>query len=163
MGSISGSLLFRQRIHRYKLSLHGRWVIRGTSNNKLFGSMCLLVLNYSYNMAYNSDNTANMEEMTFNRDVSPVWAQLLHKGVQNRAGIKNTLSQVGDNPALIPGAIFGKTFLDRVIDPTLTKLLPDSVRADVLKNKINFSPNRNLNMGFKLDKKNPLLTLDWRF
>ena len=30
MGSISGSLLFRQRIHRYKLSLHGRWVIRGT-------------------------------------------------------------------------------------------------------------------------------------
>ena len=125
--------------------------------------MYVLVLNYSYNMAYNTEDNTESIEIPFNRDVSPVWTQLLYKGVQNRGKLKSAMSDIRDNPALVPGAIFGKSFLDRIIDPTLKKLLPDSVRADVLKNKLTYSPNKKLDMGFKLDKKSPLLTIDWRF
>ena len=125
--------------------------------------MCLLLLNYGYIMAYNTETTSNPLEMPFNKDVSPAWAQLLYKGAKNPGKFKNTLSDIGDNPALIPGAFIGRSLLDRFINPNLHKLLPDSVRADVLRNKINFSPTRKLDMGFKMDKKNPLLTLDWRF
>ena len=114
-------------------------------------------------MAYKEQNTADSVRITYDRGVSPVWARLLHKGVENRGKLKSTLTKVGESPELIPAAFLGKSLLDRFIDPTLTKLLPDSVKADVLRNKITFSPGKKTQLGFKLDKKNPLLSVNMKF
>ena len=55
MGIIAVVFLLDKEIHSYKLSIRRRWaasVTRGTSNKKLLGSMCLLVLNYSCIVVY---------------------------------------------------------------------------------------------------------------
>lgn len=114
-------------------------------------------------MAYKEQNTADSVRITYDRGVSPVWARLLHKGVGNRAKLKSTLTKVGENPELIPVAFLGKSLLDRFIDPALTKLLPDSVKADVLKNRITYSPSKKMDLGFKLSKTNPLLSVNMKF
>jgi len=125
--------------------------------------MCLLLLNYGYIMAYNTETTSTPLQMSFNKDVSPVWAQLLYKGAKNPGKLKSTLSDVRENPSLLPGAFVGKSLLDKFINPTLDKLLPDSVKTDVLRNKITFSPTKKLDMGLTLEKKSPLLNINWKF
>ena len=73
-------------------------------------------------MAYKKQNTADSVRITYDKGVSPVWARLLHKGVENRGKLKSTL-----------------------------------------RNKITFSPGKKTQLGFKLDKKNPLLSVNMKF
>lgn len=114
-------------------------------------------------MAYKEQNTADSVRITYDRGVSPVWARLLHKGVENRGKLKSALTKVGESPELLPAAFLGKSLLDRVIDPTLNRLLPDSVKADILRNKITYSPSKRMDLGFKLSKTNPLLSVNMKF
>ena len=106
-----------------------------------------------------SVETKNTIQSDFNRDVSPVWAELLYKGVSKRDKFADICSKVKSEPSLLLKGYFGNSLLDKHINPFLKKMLPDSVKLDVLKQNIKFSPNRKLDMTFG-DKK---FGLNWRF
>lgn len=101
----------------------------------------------------------NFTQSSFDRNVSPVWAQLLYKGMSKRDKLSDVSKQVKGDPSLLLKGYFGKSLLDKHINPFLKKVLPDSVKLDVLKQNIKFSPSKRLDMTFG-DKK---FGLNWRF
>ena len=95
--------------------------------------------------------------------VSPVWANLLYKGVKNRDKLQEKMDIVKDDPTLLFKGLLGKSLLDKFIDPGLAKLLPDSIKLDVLKHKLHINPTKKLHL--ELGKKNKTFNLgiDYKF
>ena len=110
-----------------------------------------------------SVNTYNNPNIDFDRGVSPVWAELLYKGVGSRDKIKEGLRTVREDKDLLWQGILGKSLLDRFIDPGLKKLLPDSTKLDVLKQEFKYSPTKKLDLTLGKRGKTSKLGFNWRF
>ena len=105
----------------------------------------------------------NKGNFSFDRGVSPVWAQLLYKGVQDRDKVKEGINTIKGDKDLLWQGILGKSLLDRVIDPGLKRLLPDSTKLDVLKQEFKYSPTRKLDLSLGKRGKTTNFGLNWRF
>lgn len=101
----------------------------------------------------------NLLQSDFDRGVSPAWAQLLYKGVGKRNKLSDASRAIKSDPSLLLKGYFGKSLLDKHVNPFLEKVLPDSVKLDVLKQKLKFSPSRKLDMTLGKRK----FGLNWRF
>ncbi len=110
-------------------------------------------------MAYNKQNITNKESLSFGKAVSPVWAEMLFKGVQKRDKLKKQVKSLEEDPSMLFKGLLGKSLLDKHINPFFADLLPDSTKLDVLKKQIKFNPHKRFGMTVG-DKK---LGLDWRF
>ena len=110
-----------------------------------------------------SQNTNNTKFPSFDRGVSPVWAQLLYKGVGSRDKIKEGIETVKADKDLLWQGLLGKSFLDRVINPGFKKLLPDSTKLDVLKQEFKYSPTKKLDLTLGKRGDDTKFGLNWRF
>ena len=110
-----------------------------------------------------STNNPNIEFPEFSKDVSPVWANLLYKGIKNPDKVSKGLKAIKEDKDLLWQGLLGKSLLDRFITPGIDSLLPDSTKLDVLKREFKFSPTRKLD--FTLGKRGDTAKLgfDWRF
>ena len=84
-------------------------------------------------MSVNKDILA---QSSFNRQVSPVWATLLYKGVGERDKLEKASKLVKNDPSILLKGLLGKSLLDKHINPFFNKLTPDSVKVDVLKQNL---------------------------
>ena len=98
-------------------------------------------------------------EIDHDRSISPVWAQILYKGVEGRDKLKKVNEALNDDPSLAFKAILGKSLLDRHIDPFFAMVLPDSMKLDVLKQRLKFKPHERFDMTVGKNK----LDFNWRF
>jgi hypothetical protein len=118
-------------------------------------------------MAYKTQNTPNLPQPQFAlgsvESMSPVWAQLLYKGVGKRDKLKEGAKALEKDPSLLFKGLLGKSLLDKHINPFFREMLPDSLELDVLKQQMKFSPTNRFNMtlGKRGDTTN--LGFDWRF
>ena len=116
--------------------------------------------------AYNNitpDISTIKPKIDFDRGISPVWAQILYQGVEKRDKLKKTTQALKDDPSLAFKALLGKSLLDRHIDPFFAKMLPDSVKLDVLKQRFKYSPTKKLDLTLGKKGDDPKLTVNWRF
>ena len=103
--------------------------------------------------------STNIKQSSFDRGVSPVWAQLLSQGTDKPMDYSKS------DPNRLLNRYYGKSLLDRHTNPIFNKmkkkfkLLPDSVKADVFKQNLKWSLNKKLNMTLGKNK----LDLNWRF
>ena len=117
----------------------------------------------SANIPYREELKVNKPSLGFDRDVSPVWAHLLYKGVAKRDKLSKGIESVKDDPTLLFKGLFGKSLLDKHIHPFMDKILPDSVKLDVLRQKLRFSPRKNLDIDLAKRGGTTKLGLKWRF
>tara|TARA_R100000781_G_scaffold96610_1_gene60603 strand:- start:6443 stop:6778 length:336 start_codon:yes stop_codon:yes gene_type:complete len=110
-----------------------------------------------------SANKDIFTQSTFDRGVSPVWAELLYKGVQKRDKLSDAAEQVKGDPSLLFKGMLGKSLLDRHINPFLEKMLPDSVKLDVLKQNLLYSPTKKLGFSFGKKGDTSSLGINYRF
>ena len=110
-------------------------------------------------MAYNNQNTENIERLSFQKPTNPVWAEMLFKGVQKRDKLKKQVRALEEDPSMLFKGLLGKSLLERHINPFFDRIMPDSTKLDVLKKQIKFQPHDRFGMTLG-DKK---LGLNWRF
>lgn len=113
----------------------------------------------NYNTPDKKDFSTIDTKFEFDRNVSPVWAKLLYKGVKDRGKVSKNIETVKDDPSLIFKGLLGKSLLDKHINPFFDKMLPDSTKLDVLKQQLKFKPHDRFDMTVGKNK----LGLNWRF
>ena len=106
------------------------------------------------------NNNLNTE---FDKGVSPVWAQLLYKGVSKRDKLAQGAGAIKEDPSLLLKGLVGKSLLDRYINPFFKRALPDSVKLDVLKQNIQYSPTKRLDVSLGRKGSTTNLGFNWRF
>ena len=106
------------------------------------------------------NNNLNTE---YDKGVSPVWAQLLYKCVSKRDKISKSAGDIKEDPSLLLKGLVGKSLLDRYINPFFERALPDSVKLDVLKQNIKFSPTKRMDISLGKRGNTTNLGFNWRF
>ena len=128
--------------------------------------MCLS-LTYSIDMAdnipYKPKQGAIQADFSPNEGMSPVWANLLFKGVQKKDKLKKGFKLLEDDPSLLFKGLLGKSLLDKHINPFFDRLLPDSTKLDVLKQQIRFQPHNKFDMALRKKGDGAKLDFNWRF
>jgi hypothetical protein len=94
---------------------------------------------------------------------TPTWLNLLSKGVSKRDKIKRSAKQLKGDPSLLFKGLLGKSLLDKHINPFFKRMLPDSMKVDVLKQNLQFSPHDRFKMTLGARGGNPKIGLNWRF
>jgi len=94
---------------------------------------------------------------------TPEWLNLVSKGIMKRDKLKRGAKQLQDDPSLLFKGLFGKSLLDRHINPFLDRITPDSINVDVLRRNVKFSPHNNFNMTLGAKGGNPNIGINWRF
>ena len=110
-----------------------------------------------------ADDNLNIKSSEYDKNVSPVWAQLLYKGISKRDKLEKGMQDIKHDPSLLLKGLVGKSLLDRYIDPFLSRALPDSVKLDVLKQNLLYSPSRKLDISLGKKGKTTNLGFNWRF
>ena len=117
-------------------------------------------------MAYNTQNTPNFSypqvDLDSLQNVSPVWAQILFKGISKRHKLKKGAKELKKDPSLLFKGLLGKSLLDKHINPFFRRMLPDSLELDVLKQQMRFSPNNKFDMTLGKRGATAKLGFDWR-
>ena len=120
---------------------------------------CIMEDNIPYKPKQNTIKT----DFAYNKEMNPVWANLLFKGIQKRDKLKKGILTLKDDPSMIFKGLRGKSLLDKHIDPFFRRLLPDSTKLDVLKQQIKFKPNDRFDMTLGKKSGGAKLGLNWRF
>ena len=115
------------------------------------------------NIPYSPKQHSLKTNFSYNQEMSPVWAELLFKGVQKRDKLKKSIHSLKDDPSMLFKGILGKSLLDKHINPFLDKMLPDSTKLDVLKRQVRFQPHDKFDMTLGKRKGTTKLGLNWRF
>ena len=110
-----------------------------------------------------ADYTSNRDDFSLEKPKSPVWAEMLFKGVQKRDKLKKQVRSLEEDPSLLFKGLLGKSLLDKHINPFFAKLLPDSTKLDILKQQIKFQPNERFDMTLKKKSDGAKLGFNWRF
>ena len=118
-------------------------------------------------MAYNTSSTSKKDSLktnfSYNQEMSPVWANLLFKGVRKRDKLKKSVRALKDDPSMIFKGVLGKSLLDKHINPFFRQMLPDSMEVDVLKRQFKFQPSDSLAMTLGKRGDTAKLGINWRF
>ena len=115
------------------------------------------------NIPYKPKDSVSKLGFASNKEMNPVWAKMLFKGVQKRDKLKKGIHALKDDPSLVIKGLLGKTLLDKHINPFFDRLLPDSTKLDVLKQQIKFKPNDKFDMTLGKKSSGAKLGFNWRF
>ena len=115
------------------------------------------------NIPYKPVKSTIKTEFASNKDMNPVWAKLLFKGVQKRDKLKKGIHALKDDPSLAIKGLLGKSILDKHINPFFDRIMPDSTKLDVLKKQIKFKPSDRFDMTLGKKSGGANLGFNWRF
>tara|TARA_R100001594_G_scaffold136656_1_gene179140 strand:- start:104 stop:436 length:333 start_codon:yes stop_codon:yes gene_type:complete len=110
-----------------------------------------MAYNTQYSPDYASENT------------SPLWAEILSKGIQKRDKLKKGVHELKDDPSILFKGLLGKSLLDKHINPFFDRIMPDSTKLDILKQQIKFQPSDRFDMTLRKKGDSAKLGFNWRF